>query len=67
MTAEQLARRVLDVLDMQRDYFRASGPRKLELIDGCRKAERELRRACEEVVRSAGDRQPTLFPEEDGL
>jgi len=53
---------VLAVLDRQRDYFQAPGPRKLELIGPCKQAERELRRLCEAVL--APPPVPTLFDPE---
>lgn len=51
MTQFQLASLVVQVLDLQRQYFKASGPHKLGLIDECKQAERHLRKVCEEILR----------------
>lgn len=47
MTTEQLARRVLAVLDTQRSYFRS---RRQDDLENSKRLERELRRDCEEIV-----------------
>lgn len=59
MTAEDLAKRVLDCLDQQQLYFRSKRPSDLTKS---KQMEADLRRACREVLNPA-ERRPTLFGE----
>jgi hypothetical protein len=47
MDAKELAREVVRVLDMQKDYFRTKAPTKL---NECRDAERRLRATCDKLL-----------------
>jgi hypothetical protein len=58
MTTEELARRVLEVLDAQKKFFRSRSTADLE---ASKALERALRRDCEEIL----DPQPTFFRQDD--
>lgn len=60
MTTGQLAALVEQLLDLQRQFFRAAGPHREELLKQCKAAERHLRRVCGEILHPAQD-QPGLF------
>lgn len=55
MTIEELARRVLAMLDAQKRYFASRSSADLE---ASKALERALRRECQDLLRG-----PTLFPE----
>lgn len=60
MTAQELARQVLKVLDLQQRYFSAKTN---TLLAECRDAERRLRQACEQIINPP---QPGLFDADIG-
>lgn len=57
MTREQLAATVLQLLDMQKDYFRTKSQ---DLLTECKKVERHLRKKCDEILHPQQE-QPGLF------
>lgn len=57
MTCEQLAALAVQILGMQRDYFRTKSQ---DLLAQCKKVERHLRKACEEILYPQQE-QPGLF------
>ncbi len=60
MTAAQLAALVLQVLDSQQAYFRATGAEKQSLLTECKQRERHLRKVCSEILDPA-KAKPSLF------
>lgn len=63
MTTAQLARDVLDLLDLQRRYFRAGGPAKSSLLAECIRLEEAMRKKCNAVLHPE-QVQPQLFETE---
>lgn len=65
MTPEcRLAAEVLAMLDLQQEYFRASGPAKADLLPQCKAVERRVRKLCEAIVRPPKEPAPVLFDNE---
>lgn len=59
MTVEELAQRVIEMLDGQQAYFR--GGRSSESLQASKKLESELRKDCKAILSPPAPPKPTLF------
>lgn len=61
MTIQELARQVLNVLGLQREYFQTRSQTKLA---ECRDAERRLKETCETILKPPATFSDSLFGKE---